>query len=179
MSSQNENKVASKPGRTLLVKPNTDNFDESVFTKMDGLSEEPHKSGKTNSWFLTFKTFESSEAAYKVLSEMDNLRVKYALYKVYCKFENLSDNNDYNDVKHTHTNLIESEHEGKVLYYKLYRKNDKYLGCGELTVDTKKTFDYLLNTDDGMKKVSLGNDLLVTHFRFQRRQKTNFMSNNN
>ena len=125
---------------------------------------------------IPFKTFEDSESAYKFLSEMDNLRVKYALYKVYCKFENLNDDNDYNDVKNTHTNLIESEHEGKVLYYKLYRKNDKYLGCGELTVDTKKTFDYLLSADDGMKKVSLGDDLSVTHFRFQRRPKPKNMS---
>lgn len=171
-SHNNENKVSSKPGRTLLVKPNTDNFDESLLTKLVGLSSEPHRSEKTNSWFLTFDTFENSETAFKVLSEMSNLRVKYALYKIYCKFENLSDSNDYNDVKNMHTNLIESEDDGKVLYYKLYRKNDKYLGCGELTVDTKKTFDYLLNTEDGMKKLSLGDNMEVTHFRFQRRPRS-------
>lgn len=175
MSSQTENKVTSKPGRTLLVKPNSDDFDDTLFQKLTGLSGDPHKSEKTNSWFLTFDTFENSESAFKVLSEMTNLRVKYALYKIYCKFENLTDGNDYNDVKNMHTNLIENEDEGKVLYYKLYRKNDKYLGCGELTVDTKKTFDHLLNSEDGMKQLSLGDEMKVTHFRFQRRPRAQNM----
>lgn len=170
-------KAQPKPGRTLLVKPNSNSFDESVLTNLSGLVDTPHKSEKTNSWFLTFDTSENSETAYKYLSELDNLRVKYALYKVYCKFENLNEDNNYNDVKTVHINLLEGVEDTKVLYYKLYRRNDNYLGCGELTVDTKKSFDYLLNSEDGMKSLSLGNNLNVTHFRFQRKPKSDMRNN--
>ena len=84
----------------------------------------------------------------------------------------LMDDSDYNDVKKTHIEWITGKTGAEVLYYKLYRKDDKYLGCGDLTIDTKEGLDKLLNREeDGYKNYSLNNGLEGVFHRFNRRQK--------
>ena len=66
--------------------------------------------------------------------------LKYSHYRVFFTISGLSEEVEYNDIKNAHIKHIESNTDGSVLYYKLYRKDDAYLGCGDLTVDTK--FEY-------------------------------------
>ena len=58
----------------------------------------------------------------------------------------LSEDTDYNDVKTKHIKFIEDNTDSKVLYYKLYRKKG-YLGCGDVTIDTKLGLDNLLDKE--------------------------------
>tara|TARA_A100001011_G_scaffold367992_1_gene421853 strand:- start:11 stop:595 length:585 start_codon:yes stop_codon:yes gene_type:complete len=170
-----------KVGRTLLVKPQNGKFNTKELKNLPKVKSS-FTSEKTNSYFLTFEDKESSKSAYDTLMKDDNCKVKYALYRLFFKLDGLVQNQsvDYNSVKEAHKKLV-SLHDGDVLYYKLYRRNDKYLGCGELTVDTKKSFDKLLDSDDGLKtfKLSdLGDDFVGTHFRYNRNKYSNDDQNN-
>lgn len=166
-----------KVGRTLLVKPENTKFNSKILKNLKGIKSS-FTSERSNSWFLTFKTKDDSKAAYDLLMNNDDCRVKYALYRIFFKLDGLvnNDNVDYNTVKETHRNLVSELANGDVLYYKLYRKNDKYLGCGELTVDTKESFDKILSSEDGLKTFSLsklGKDFVGTHFRYNKNKTRN------
>jgi hypothetical protein len=167
-----------KVGRTLLVKPENSNFSTNLFDKLDGLSDK-FSSEKSNSHFLTFNNVKNAEKAFDSLNSNENCKVKYALYRLFFKLPGVSlhsDDVDYDNVKKVHSDLVKEKCDGRVLYYKLYRKQNKFLGCGELTVDTLKSFNMLINTEgDGFKEFNLsklGNDYSVTHFRYNRNDNT-------
>lgn len=177
-------KPAPKVGRTLLVKPENSKFDVSFFDSLKGCVEK-FSSEKSNSHFLTFKDVKSSEAAFNTLSENENCKVKYALYRLFFKSPGValhSDTVDYDKVKKVHTEMIEKNFEGRCLYYKLYRQKNKFLGCGELTVDTLKSFNGLIRkSEDGMTLEhslnELGDDYVVTHYRYNRNDKNSRVAN--
>ena len=76
------------------------------------------------------------------------------------------DSTDYNTVKQSHINFIQDNTDSEVLYYKLYR-NKKYLGCGDVTIDTKEALDKLLSKDDS-KEFDLGDGLSGKFYRYQK-----------
>jgi hypothetical protein len=53
-----------------------------------------------------------------------------------------------------------------VLFYKLYRKDNKYLGCGDMTIDTKEGLDLLMSSE-GLKSVSLECGVTGTHYHYR------------
>ena len=72
----------------------------------------------------------------------------------------LSDQSDYNSIKKSHIDYITEQTGTEVLYYKLYKKDkDSYLGCGDLTIDTKDGMDKLLQ-EESLKEYSFTVDLL-------------------
>ena len=163
--SQTENQestVITKPGRTLLVKPTNTNFDASVLASLKGHTN-THHTEKSNTYFITFATADDANNAMK---ELKNARAKFAHYRVFFKIEGMTNAVDYNTFKTAHTELITKNSESTVLYYKLYRKNDNYIGCGDFTVDTKECFDAVLNTD-GLKNFTV-EGLSGVHFRYKK-----------
>lgn len=88
-------KTTKKVGETLLVKSVTKKFSESKFNKLDGLNKQ-FKSEKTNSYFLEFKDSESASKAFETLDKDDSCIVKFALYKLFFKFDTgcYSENSD-------------------------------------------------------------------------------------
>lgn len=155
-----------KAGRTLLVKVLHGDFDvESM--NLEGLVNK-HFTDKSNSYFLTFDDSPHSLNAMNLIRNKydSNVRVKIAHYRVFFTLENLEESMDYNTVKTQHRDMVQNKGNCSVLFYKLYRKNDKYLGCGDMTLDTKDGLDLLMSTD-GLKTFSLDCGVSGTHFHYR------------
>ena len=152
-----------KPGKTLLMKSRSGSTSDEVLVKstesLKGLVKPPVKT-KTNSYFLCFDTIENASAAFQELDSSLNsgknkdVLVKYAHYRLFFKIEksggtNLSNDDDYNLIKESHIKHIESNTNGKVIYWKLYKNGDSYLGCGDYTVDTLECLEHQLDPEKG------------------------------
>ena len=156
-----------KAGRTLLVKVLNGEFDvESM--NFDGLTNQ-HFTEKSNSYFLTFDTVPHSLNALRQIRKTYDatcVRVKVAHYRVFFTLENLEESMDYNTVKTQHRDMVQSQGNCSVLFYKLYRKDNKYLGCGDMTLDTKEGLDLLMSSE-GLKTFSLECGVTGTHFHYR------------
>lgn len=165
-------KVTRKPSRTLLLKEKNSSDNTSWFDKLPGLLNHS-KTDNTGSHFLTFDNIENSQNALKVLKtdHDDKFMGKYAHYKIFFTMTNLDKDSDYNQIKENHIKFVENNAKGNVLYYKLYRNNG-FLGCGDLTVDTKDTLDLLLSQDK-FKEFDIGNGNTGIFYKYNRRDKNN------
>ena len=170
MSNDGQKKAVRKPGRTLLISSSMGStLNESTLTNLEGMTSS--FSTKNGSYFLTFDTIEHSLECYKKLrTEQPNLKVKFSRYQIYFKINGLTDTSDYSLVKQEISDFVEKQSGGSVLYFKLYRKGDKFLGCGDLTVDTKDAMDKLLNKDSPIKNYTVGS-YSGTFFRFNKDNK--------
>jgi hypothetical protein len=152
-----------KPGKTLLMKSRSGNTNGEVLVKstesLKGLLKPPVKT-KTNSYFLCFDSIENASKAFEELDTSLNsgnnkdVLVKYAHYRIFFKIEKtdgkqLTNKEDYNMIKESHIKDIESNTNGKVIYWKLYKNGDSYLGCGDYTVDTLECMENRLDPDRG------------------------------
>ena len=143
-----------------------------------GLDEK--NESRTGCMFLVFDTVDNAEVTWNNLktNHADDVLAKFAHYKLFFKITNLEDDCDYNNIKDKMIKMINEKSDTNVLYYKLYRKNNKYLGCGDLTLDTKDGMDMLLNKD-GLKEFQINDtNHMGTFYRFDnRRRRTNFNRN--
>ena len=178
----NDDKEMKKeePGRTILISPSDkSSLTSSSFKDLKGLDETFQIPNK-KSFFLIFKEIKDSEAAYKTIMEKNpdlspTKNIKYATYKSFFKISGLQDDSDYGEVKGDHSKLIMKATGSSVLYYKLYRKDGHYVGCGDLTLDTKVGLDKLLH-EESIKNITLGS-FKVTHYPYNNdKKKTNFKS---
>lgn len=160
---------ARKAGRTLvtIIK---EGFDESVFKDLEGLVAN-HKT-TSGAVFLRFDTEVNSVNAFNSLKSEHGafVNVKYAHYKVFFKLDGLTNEDDYDQIKKLHINWIEQNVQGKVLYYRLYKKDGEYLNCGDLTIDTKESLDMLLSEN---KEYELNNTMKGTYYRFKTNKNRN------
>lgn len=168
--SKKQNRPRTKAGRTLLVKPSNGNFDASIIEGMAGLTG-THHTEKSNSYFLVFSTPQEALSALKLIKNKSgqSARVKFSHYRIFFKIDGLTESSDYNTIKASHTSMVDkltSNNQGGVLYYRLYRKDNKFIGCGDMTVDTKEVFDKLL-TDDNLKTFK-GDGFTGTHYRYKK-----------
>jgi hypothetical protein len=148
MSTNKYNKVVNhKPGRTLLIKP-VSSIDLACLDQLNGFQKK-HYTDKSNSYFVTFATPEQAEAALNQLKTQfsNSVNIKFAHYRIYFTMIGLVNESDYGAVKNYHTSLIGNVAQCNVLYYRLYRKNNSYIGCGDMTVDTKDGFDAMMNQE--------------------------------
>lgn len=164
-------KSVRKASRTLVVSgTNGSDVSDSIFSDLKGL-EETSEPTKTGSRFLTFQSIPESLASFRKLrQDHPELKVLFARYEVFFTMSGMTEEDDYTKVKEEHTAFVEKEADANVLYYKLYRKGDKYLNCGDLTVDTKKAMDKLISKESPLKNFTFGS-LSGTHYRFNRTQK--------
>jgi hypothetical protein len=153
-----------KAGRTLLIKPVNNGFD------FDSLELDNHEGLKSNiltksgARFLVFDNIDNSTNCLKQLKTNEDILVKYAHYRLYFTINGLEDSTDYNEIKQSHIDLIKENTNSDVLYYKLYKKNkETYLGCGDLTIDTKEGMDRLLEKEEH-KTFSLNSDQYTGQF---------------
>lgn len=136
-----------KVGRTLLVKASqNNNLEESDFNAFDGLLSK-FKTKSDNSYFLTFNTLDNAQKAYSVLNKNAQLRVKYSYYRTFFTMKGLTPESDYNQVKKELSDYVKTKSGCDVLYCKFYRKDNNYIGCGDLTVDTLEGMNSLLNNE--------------------------------
>lgn len=174
----NNEKLLRRAGRTLLVKSVSGNhLDGSVFDKFTGLVDKS-ETKTTNSFFLTFDSVENSLKAYNQLhSEQSLYKVKFSYYRVFFTMDGLTDSTDYNQVKQELTNYVSNNTNSSVLYCKFYRKNNKYLGCGDFTIDTLTGMSLLLSKEGTLKEYSFGS-YKGTFYRFNGKKETHSAVNN-
>ena len=63
------------------------------------------------------------------------------------------------------TTFVTDKTKSSVLYCKFYRKENKYLGCGDFTIDTIDGMNTLLSKDGGIKDYTIG-QLSGTFYRY-------------
>jgi len=157
------NKLTPKPGKTLVIKTNnlipTDNF--------TGLVNSTSINGRQ---FLVFDTVDNSMNVYKILKDT-NVKVRYAHYRIFFILNGIDENIEYDQLKKTHMDWIVKNSDANVLYYKQYRKDGKFLGCGDFTIDTKECMDKLLDKE-GLKTHSF-DSYTGTFYRYNKKTETN------
>jgi hypothetical protein len=165
-------KMVRKAGRTLLVSSsNNMSKSETIFSKLTGLSA--NHSTENGSFFLTFNTVQNAlDSFYYLRQNHPEIRVKFARYQIFFTISGLTNSSDYSIVKQNITNFVEKEADATVLYFKLYRKGDKYLGCGDFTLDTMQSMNTLLSKESNLKDYKLG-QLSGTFYRYNS-SKTSF-----
>ena len=113
-TSSTQKRKGRKAGRTLLVKPESDSFDSSVFSSLEGLTNQ-HHTEKSNSHFLTFDTVGNAVNAYCHFRNQhnDDVRVKFAHYRVFFTLKGLNEDHEYSDVKTAHMNFVRDNTSGE------------------------------------------------------------------
>jgi hypothetical protein len=157
-------KMVRKAGRTILVKSqNTVNTDS-----LTGLVN----SVQTNNGnqFLVFDTVDNSKVAFKTLKQNQDFKVKFAHYRVFFTMTGIEDTDDYTNLKKDHIDWIKNNSNADVLYYKQYKKDNHYLGCGDFTIDTKESLDKLLNKNE--LKTFTFDKFSGTFYRYNKKQET-------
>ena len=157
-----------KPGKTILIKVFDDSHDEKYnFTGLISNTETLNKSR-----FLVFDTIENSKNAFSELKKNKNILVKYATYKLFFTIKDIDENLEYDNIKEEMLSYITNNVDSDVLYFRLYRKNNVYLGCGEMTLDTKNGMDKILDKETELRNFSI--DSLNISGSFYRFKKSNF-----
>jgi hypothetical protein len=157
-----------KPGRTILINTTTDNFDNSVLTALVGY-QSTTQSRNPRSFFVVFDTPANAQLALESLSGNSLVsRIKFLKYRVFFHINGLTDSSDYDLVKQDIISYIESHTGSSVLFFKLYRNNNKYIGLGDLTVDTCECMQLLLSREQsGLKNWNTGS-YSGTFYHFRR-----------
>ena len=161
-------KQVRKIGKTLLIKLlNNTTFDESHLTDINGIVNKSDLKNN-NLFFLIFDTPTNALLGLKSLkNKSSNYKIKFSYYKLFFTINGLNDNSSYDDTKKGLINHIQNLTNSNVLYCKLYCKNKKYLGCGDVTLDTLDGINMLLSKDSGLKYFSIESlSVSGTFFRF-------------
>jgi hypothetical protein len=151
-----QNRVIKKPGRTILLKLlNEFQLKEEHYKQLEGFKAITRPKTSATIAFLLFDTIENSLTALKKLRLVSaDLRVKFSHYKLFFAISGLNNSSNYNEVKQGLIEYVEKNTQSSVLYCKFYRKNDKYIGCGDLTIDTLKDAIRLLSPTEYLKDFS-------------------------
>ncbi len=162
-------KSERKTGRTLLVIPSyNSSIDETLVSSLTGV--ESSFTTKSNSLFITFDSIENSLSAFnKIRQDYKHLKVKFSYYKLYFKVNGLTDSTDYSTAKNLLISHLEKEANCNVVYFKFYlgKTGNKFIGCGDFTVDTKESMDKLISKDSPLKNFVL-EDLSGTFYRYNK-----------
>lgn len=155
--SSTDKNTLRKPGRTVLVKSSSDvSLTSKLFESLEGLLSNV-ETKTTNSFFLTFDTVENAETALNLLKSTSDYLVKFSYYRIFFTMSGLEDTTDYNELKKSMMDYVAEKTNTNVLYCKFYRKGDKYLGCGDLTIDSLEGMNTLLSKDNGFKDYTFDN----------------------
>lgn len=160
-------KVIRKSGRTLIIRTS----DILSIEGLDGLLQ--NNDLQNGKYFLVFDTIDNAVSAFKILKNNNNFNVRFAYYRVFFTMSGIDANSDYSQLKKLHSDWITQNTGAEVLYYKQYMKDNKFIGCGDFTIDTKESMDKLLNKDE-FKNYTI-DTLSGTYYRYNKKtdQKSN------
>jgi len=160
-NTNNLKKTIRKAGRTIVLRT-TENLSTEGLT---GLLQ--HNDLQNGKHFLVFDTIDNSKSAFKTLKNNAKLSVRFAYYRVFFTMNGIDENADYTQLKKTHMDWLTQNSGAQVLYYKQYMKDNKFLGCGDFTVDTKDSMDKLLEKE-GLKNYSF-DSYTGTYYRYNKK----------
>ena len=149
------NNKMKKISRTILIKSiNNDNLNPDLFNKYEGILK-VSTSKNNNLLFLTFDKIENSLNAFKLLKNNKDLHIKFSYYKIFFTINGLTNTTNYNDIKKELIEYLNTQVNNiNILYCKFYYRNNKYLGCGDLTVDTLESLITILSKELKIKEFS-------------------------
>lgn len=152
---KNKKKIYRKAGKTVLIKSVSGaNINESILNNLEGIVNK----SDTKSQSSVFLTFDTIDNALKVVKQIrynnKDYIAKFSYYQIYFTITELNEDCDYNEIKKHFSEYVESKTNSNVLYCKFYRKDNKYIGCGDFTIDTLEGMNLLLNKDLGNKEYS-------------------------
>jgi len=162
------NRLVNRAGRTLLVKSVSDSsINGTIFNNLEGLVNN-FETKTTNSFFLTFDNISNAvKSFHKLRNDSPYYRVKFSYYRVFFTMKGLDDSTDYNKVKKELVDYVYDKTDSSVLYCKLYRKNNKFIGCGDLTLDTLEAMNTLVSKDSANNEYTIGS-LNGSFFRYNK-----------
>tara|TARA_Y100000589_G_C26840417_1_gene501744 strand:+ start:131 stop:667 length:537 start_codon:yes stop_codon:yes gene_type:complete len=171
MTERQERQDNRRPGRTLVI-----NNPEKEYSLQgyDGILN-TFKTEK-GAHFVIFNTVSNAENALNDLKE-SGVRVKYSYYKLFVKTSGLDlENLTYDQLKEKVLSKLKSiDSNIEVLYFKLYKRQNKLSGSGDLVLDLKEHLDALVE----LKNVELDNGSLSLYRYVINRTKRNQRNNNN
>lgn len=154
--SEYNNNSVRKAGRTLLVKSASNNtIDNTIFSCLEGLTNKS-ETKSINTFFLTFDNISNATKAFNKFRNDSTINVKFSYYRIFFTIDGLTESTDYNHVKKEFIEYIDKTTASSVLYCKFYRKNNKFIGCGDFTIDTFTGMNILLAKDSSNKEYSFG-----------------------
>jgi len=159
----------NKPGRTLLVKSATDaSITSNSFDKFEGIISK-FETKNYNSYFITFDTIQNALNAFNILNEdTQTYNVKFSYYRIFFKIEHnendLSELIDYNKFKHDLITFVTNNTDSSVLYFKIYKKDNKYMDCGDFTIDTLEGMNKLVSKESTIKKFRIESENITCAF---------------
>jgi hypothetical protein len=155
-----------KVSRTLSLKKYENmNYDEQ-FKNLSGLTS--FVLSKNNTYYLNFDNRDNCEKSFTSLKE-GNYKPRYVYYKLFFRMNGLEDTSDYNDVKTRLVKQVEELTKSTVLYFKLYIKDKKYLGYGDLSLDNMDGSLQLLKS----KTFTLDEKLSGTFYKYNKKRVEN------
>jgi len=158
-----QSKQPIKPGRTLIVKSkNHQSINMSTFDGLEGL-ESKTEINQHNSVFLVFDSVSHSEKALESLT--GSFHVKYSYYKVFVSLTNNITDDNMDKSKMELEQLVLSNTGSNVLFSKFYRKNNSYMNCGYMVVDTIDAMKKLISKESEFKQFKT-ESLAGTFYRF-------------
>ena len=154
--SEYNNNSVRKAGRTLLVKSASNHaIDPIIFDYLEGLITRS-ETKSTNTYFLTFDNVSNAAKAFNKFRIDSTIRVKFSYYRIFFTIDGLTESTDYNQVKKEFIEYVDKKTDSSVLYCKFYRKNNKFIGCGDFTIDTLTGMNTLLAKNSSNKEYSFG-----------------------
>jgi len=152
---KNKKKPYRKAGKTVLIKSVSEaQINDSILSNFEGIVNKSETKSQS-SVFLTFDTIDNALKAVKyVRYNNKDYIAKFSYYQIYFTINELNENCDYNEIKKVFSEYVESKTNSNVLYCKFYRKDNKYIGCGDFTIDTLEGMNILLNKELGNKEYS-------------------------
>ena len=160
MNNKDNNKKVLKPGRTLVVKSDNVLSTEGITGLLNNVQT------LNGIQFFVFDTVENSKNAFKFFKE-SNVKVRFAHYRIFFTMTGAEDCVSYNELKTNHIKWVVENSDANVLYYKQYRKAGKFLGCGDITIDTKESMDKLLDKN-GLKNYTF-EKYSGTYYRYNKK----------
>lgn len=149
-------KQVRKAGCTILVKSASGStINDTVFDSLEGITNKA-ETKSTNSFFLTFNTINNAVTAFHKLKTDSSYRIKFSYYRIFFTIDGITNSTDYNQLKTDMMKYVNKQTGSSVLYCKFYRKDDKFIGCGDLTIDTLTGMNTLIAKENNNNEYSFG-----------------------
>ena len=137
-----DNNITHKPGKTLIVRY----INEFTINDFKGLVTKTPIINKIQ--FIVFDSIDNSVNAFNILKQKYELMVKFAYYRLFFTMTGVDENDELCSVQQKHIKWITDNCNANVLDYKQYIKKGQFIGCGNITIDTKEVMDKFLNKEE-------------------------------
>jgi hypothetical protein len=167
--SQQQEERPPRSSRTMWVNPQSKDVDTRIFNslKQHGLET---VTDINKGYFLTWDTMENAVAGFASLTAA-GYSPRYKFYRVYFTMNGLAGDEDYSTLKTGFIEYLGTIPHVSVQFCKFYRKDGKFSGGGDLSVDTQDGYNNMLSSKSQYKTYKFGN-YSGTFYKFNSKKST-------